>query len=71
MIDIDTVIREVSKNTNIDKEIVETVCKHVFECTVEIIKDDVDTRDILFNKLFKFRLKRRFREDKTRKYSSK
>lgn len=71
MIDINTVIREVAKNTDVDREIVEAVCKHVFEYTVEIMKDDIDTRDILFNKLFKFKLKRRFKEDKTRKYSSK
>lgn len=71
MIDINTVIREVAKNTRIDKEIVEIVCKHPFEYTVNVMKDDVDTRDILFNQLFKFKLKRRFKEDKTKQYSSK
>ncbi len=71
MIDINDVIKEVAKNTGIDKEIVDAVCKHVFEYTVQTMKDKEDTKDILFNKLFKFKLKRRFKEDKTRKYSSK
>lgn len=70
MIDIDTVIKEVSKNLNVDKEIVATVCKHPFVYTINVMKDDVDTKDILFNQLFKFKLKRRFKENKTQKYTS-
>ena len=69
MIDINDVIKETSKNTGIDKEIVEAICKHVFEYTVDSMKSDIDTKDILFNKLFKFKLKRRFKEDKTKQYS--
>lgn len=71
MIDIDDVTKEVSLNTGIDREIVSTVCKHVFLFTVEKMKDDNDIKDILFNQLFKFKLKRRFKENKTQKYSSK
>lgn len=33
------------------------------------MKDEEDTKDILFNKLLKFKLKRRFKEDKSRRYS--
>jgi hypothetical protein len=71
MIDIDKVIREVAKRLNVDKDIVDTVCKHAFKETVETMKSDDDCRDILFNQLFKFKLKRRYKEDKTYKYSSK
>ena len=71
MIDIDDVTKEVSLNTGIDREIVSTVCKHVFLFTVEKMKDDNYTKDILFNQLFKFKLKRRFKENKTQNYSSK
>jgi hypothetical protein len=71
MIDIDDVVKEVSKNTGIDKETVEVVCKHAFLQTVEAMKDDTDIRDILFNQLFKFKLKKRFKENKSQKYSSK
>lgn len=68
MITLEDVIKQVSKNLDIDKETVNTVCKHVFQQTVEIMKSD-DTSDILFNEAFKFKLKRRFKEDKNRQYS--
>jgi hypothetical protein len=68
MITLEDVIKQVSKNLNVDKEIVSQVCKHVFDETVRIMKSD-DTSDILFNKLFKFKLKRRFKENKTRPYT--
>lgn len=71
MIEIDNIIKQVSKNLNIDKEIVDLVCKHPFRYTVEVMKDEEDYRDILFNQLFKFKLKRRYKEDKTKQYSSK
>lgn len=71
MTDIDQIIKEVSAETGVDRETVETICKHVFDYTVYIMKDESDTRDILFNKLFKLKLKRRFKENKSQKYSSK
>lgn len=71
MIDIEKVIKEVSESTGIDKDTVSTVCKHVFVETQNIMKDDTDTLDILFNGLFKFKLKRRYKENKQLKYSSK
>lgn len=71
MIDIEQVIKEVSKRTGIDKEIVEIVCKHPFIQTMEVMKDDNDIRDILFNRLFKFKLKRRYKENKSKSYTVK
>lgn len=71
MIELDQVIKEVSKRTNIDREIVEVVCKHPFLQTVELMKDENDTRDILFNQLFKFKLKRRYKENKSKEYTTK
>ena len=71
MIDIDDVIKEVSKRTGIDIDTVSTVCKHPFICTMQIMKDDEDTHDILFHKLFKFKLKPRFKNDKQIDYSPK
>ena len=68
MITLEDVIKQVSKNLDIDKEIVNTGCRHVFQQTVEIMKSD-DTSDILFNEAFKFKLKRRYKEDKNRQYS--
>jgi hypothetical protein len=71
VIDIDDVIKEVSKNTGVDRDIVATICKHPFLQTVEVMKSEDDIRDILFNKLFQFKLKRRYKENKQSKYSSK
>lgn len=68
MITIDDVIKQVSKNLNIDREIVDAVCKHPFRQTVELMKSD-DISDILFNGLFRFKLKKRYKEDKQRQYS--
>ena len=70
MITLEDVIKQVSKNLNVDREVVNAVCRHVFQETVEIMKSD-DTSDILFNEAFKFKLKRRYKEDKQRQYSSK
>ena len=70
MITLEDVIKQVSKNLDVDREVVNTVCKHVFEQTVEIMKSD-DTSDILFNEAFKFKLKIRYKEDKQKQYSSK
>lgn len=70
MIDIEQVIKEVSKRTGIDKETVEVVCKHPFIQTVELMKDDKAIQDILFNQLFKFKLKRRYKENKSKGYTT-
>lgn len=69
MIGIEQVITEVSKLTNVDRQIVEKVCKHPFRFTTEVMKDEEDLHDILFAKLFKFKLKERFKDNKTKPYS--
>lgn len=70
MIDIDSISKEISKNTGYDFEVVKKVCQHVFQETVEIMKSDkID--DILFNKLFKFKLKRRYKDNKQKEYTTK
>lgn len=68
MITIDEVIKEVSKNLNLDRDLVATVCKHPFEQTVKLMKSD-DVSDILFNELFRFKLKKRYKENKQREYT--
>ena len=70
MIDIDSVAREVSKETGYDLDIVKKVCQHVFKQTEQIMKSE-DASDILFNKLFKFKLKRRYKDNKQKEYTTK
>ena len=71
MIDIEYVIKEVSKQTGVDKDIVSVICKHPFLETVNLMKNDNNTQDILFNQLFKFKLKRRYKENKNLKDTTK
>lgn len=71
MKDLTYVIKEVSKRTGADIELVDQICKHVFRFTVDIMKDENDYHEVLFAKLFKFKLKSRFKEDKTKQYSPK
>lgn len=71
MINIDQVIKEVSERTGVDKDVVAVICKHPFLQTIEIMKSDYDIKDILFNQLFKFKLKRRYKENKTNQYTIK
>lgn len=69
MTDIDKIAKEVSKRLDLDYELVKTVCRHTFQCTVDAMKSEDDCRDVMFNGLFKFKLKRRYKENKTRQYS--
>lgn len=71
MIDLDTVITKVSKQLDIDREIVNVVCRHPFLFTIDIMKDESDAHDILFNRLFRFTLKGRFKQNKNKPYSPK
>ena len=66
---LDEIIKEISKEEDIDIQIVNDVCKHVFKFTVDTMNNTKDTQDILFNKLFKFKLKPRFKNNKSVDYS--
>lgn len=62
-------IKETVKLTKQDEQLVQNIILNQFGILIKIMKNDTDVRDILFNKLFKFKLKRRFRENKTQKYT--
>ena len=66
---IDKVCKQISKELDIPYETIKDVVMYEFKFTVKTMKDPEDTRDILFNKLFKFKLKNRFKDDKTKNYS--
>lgn len=71
MITIDDIVSQIAAETNLDKDTVSCICKHPFICTMQIMKDEDDYRDILFNKLFKFKLKSRYKLNKNSKYAHK
>ena len=62
-------IKDTVKLTKQDEQLVQNIILNQFGILIKIMKDDTDVRDILFNKLFKFKLKRRFKENKTQKYT--
>ena len=61
----------VAKELNEDPELVADIVQHQFKFIKEVMQDQEDTHDILINKLFRFKLKSRFKEDKQSKYSPK
>lgn len=66
---INTVCNEISKKLNLQFDIVKQIVMFEFKYTVDLMKDENDTRDILFNEAFKFKLKSRFKDNKSKNYS--
>lgn len=53
-----------------DGDLVYKIARFQFEQIAKSIKDLNDTRDILINKLFKFKLKTRYKNNKSLKYTA-
>lgn len=71
MTDIQKLIKQTSIDLNEDKELVTKICQYQFKFIKDIMQDETDTHDILINKLFKFKLKSRYKINKQTKYCSK
>lgn len=70
MTDLDKLCKLVAKELNEDPDVVKQIAKFQFEQIKQIMKDPTDTRDILINKLFKFKLKTRYKQNKQLKYTA-
>lgn len=68
---MDEIIKQISENTKINQQIVENIIKSHFKYVRQIMQDENDVRDILFNNLFKFKLKTRYKNNKRLNYISK
>lgn len=68
MTDFEQLVKQTSKDLNEDRELVKQICQYQFKFIKDIMKDETDTHDILINKLFKFKLKKRYKENKRLKY---
>lgn len=66
---IDKVCRQIAKDLNEDPNVVKQIVMHQFQFVVDVMKDENDTRDVLINKLFRFKLKKRFKDNKQSNYS--
>lgn len=71
MKNLDQICRLVAKQLNEDPNVVHKVVMFQFKQISDIMKDPTDIRDILINKLFKFKLKTRYKENKQLKYTAK
>ena len=69
MMNIDKVCRKIAKDLNEDPSVVKQIIMHQFYFVVDVRKDEDDTRDVLINKLFRFKLKKRFKDNKQSNYS--
>lgn len=66
---IDKVCRQIANDLNEDPSVVKQIVMHQFQFVVDVMKDEDDTRDVLINKLFRFKLKKRFKDNKQSNYS--
>ena len=66
---IDKVCRQIAKDLNEDPNVVKQIVMHQFQFVVDVMKDEDDARDVLINKLFRFKLKKRFKDNKQSNYS--
>lgn len=58
---ITKICKEVSKNINEDFGLVYKIAMFQFQFIKDIIQDENDKKDILINKLFRFKLKNKFK----------
>lgn len=63
--------KEVAKELNEDPKLVHDIAMFQFKFIEAVIKDPDDTHDILLHKLFRFKLKPRFKLNKQQDYSPK
>lgn len=68
--DLNKACRRIAKENQIDLDLVKKIVMYEFKYTKDIMQSD-NTEDILFNKLFKFKLKTRYKENKNQKYTQK
>lgn len=69
MMNIDKVCRQIAKDLNEDPNVVKQIAMHQFQFVMDVMKDEDDTKDVLINKLFRFKLKKRFKDNKQSNYS--
>lgn len=68
--DIRKISNQIAKQLGEDKDFVYDVIMYQFLFTKEVMQDPEDYHDILYNKLFRFTLKPRYKEDKTKLYKA-
>lgn len=67
--DLEKTCKKLAKELHEDYDTVYKIVMYEWKFTRQVMQDPLDSRDILFNKLFKFKLKPRFKSNKTLKYN--
>lgn len=67
---LNDICKKVAKDLNEDLDLVTEIGKFQFKFITDVMKDDTDIHDILINKLIKFKLKKRYKENKQLKYKA-
>ena len=67
---LNDICKKVAKDLNEDLDLVTEIGKFQFKFITDVLKDDTDIHDILINKLIKFKLKKRYKENKQLKYKA-
>lgn len=67
--EIDKICKQLAKELDEDYDFVKEVVMFEFQFVIDVMKDENDYHDILLAKLFRFTLKPRFKEDKTKDYT--
>ena len=63
MTDLEQICKQVSKDLNENYDLVKTICQYQFQFIRNVMQDPNDTHNILLEKLFKFKLKPRFKHE--------
>ena len=71
MVTIYDICKQIAKDTNRDYDEICRIARYEFAITKNIMKSDNNYKDILFNNFIRFKLKSRFQNNKTQKYTSK
>ena len=69
--EFEKICKKVAQESGEDVKLVHSIVMHQFQFIRDVMNDPMDTHDILINKLFRFKLKPRFKENKQKEYSPK
>jgi len=69
--ELEKTCRQIAKELKESFPLVRDIIMYQFLFTTEVMKDETDYHDILYNELFRFKLKPRYKEDKTKEYKAK
>ena len=70
MNNLDKLCNKTARDLKEDKDVVHKLVMFQFKQILERMRDLDDTRDILLNRLFKFKLKTRYKNNKHLKYTA-